>query len=123
MYKLAIVVRTDTEMRKGKMAGQVGHACTTVTVLSLTSNKPDGLKELKFTNWFFLSNQTKAVLRVTGEPALEEIAKAAEEKGLMVVRIKDAGHTQLEPGTFTCVAIGPDEESLIDSVTGHLKLL
>ena len=30
----------------------------------------------------------------------------------------DAGRTQLEPNTFTVVAIGPDKEDRIDKITG-----
>jgi peptidyl-tRNA hydrolase len=29
MYKQVIIIRTDTEMRKGKMCGQVAHAAVT----------------------------------------------------------------------------------------------
>jgi len=37
--------------------------------------------------------------------------------------IRDAGRTQLAPGTPTCCAIGPAENSRIDAVTGGLSLL
>lgn len=41
---------------------------------------------------------------------------------------RDAGLTQIEPGSYTVVAIGPDDEEKIDKITGReglfpLKLL
>lgn len=43
--------------------------------------------------------------------------------GLHTILITDAGRTQVEPGTVTCVGIGPALASKIDKVTGELKML
>ena len=37
--------------------------------------------------------------------------------------VQDAGRTEVEPGTKTVLAIGPDLNSKIDEITGKLKLL
>ena len=37
--------------------------------------------------------------------------------------VTDAGHTQIAPGTITCLSIGPAPEENIDKITGDLKLL
>jgi len=37
--------------------------------------------------------------------------------------INDRGLTQLEPGTATCVGVGPGPDDRIDGITGKLKLL
>eukprot|EP00434_Breviolum_minutum_P041405 symbB.v1.2.036829.t1/scaffold5292.1/size28769/2 len=37
--------------------------------------------------------------------------------------IQDAGHTEVEPGTTTVLAIGPAGGKQLDEVTGHLKTL
>jgi PTH2 family peptidyl-tRNA hydrolase len=44
--------------------------------------------------------------------------------GLQVHLITDSGKTEFHgQPTRTCLAIGPDESSKIDAVTGHLELL
>ena len=47
----------------------------------------------------------------------------ADKEKLVNALIKDAGKTQVESGTITCLAIGPDEEKKIDKITGNLKIL
>ena len=36
--------------------------------------------------------------------------------------VRDAGRTQLEPGTVTALAVGPAEDDAVDAVTGDLSL-
>jgi peptidyl-tRNA hydrolase, PTH2 family len=67
---------------------------------------------------------TKICVRVDSESELLEIARKAEDAGLTVHVITDAGHTEFGGvPTKTCLAIGPDEDEKIDAITGHLKLL
>jgi PTH2 family peptidyl-tRNA hydrolase len=48
----------------------------------------------------------------------------AIELGLEVHLITDSGRNEFHgQPTRTCLAIGPDEASKIDQVTGHLELL
>ena len=61
--------------------------------------------------------------KVNSEQELIEIYNKARSEGLPCSIIRDAGHTQLEPGTLTAVAIGPERDEKIDKITGHLKLL
>lgn len=122
MYKQVMVIRTDTDMRKGKMCGQVAHASVSAAYQTICEDLMSNRNGL-FSQWFETDNQTKVVCKVSSEAELEEVAKAAESAGLVVSRIRDAGHTQLEPGTFTCIGIGPDKDQRIDAITGNLKLL
>jgi len=50
------------------------------------------------------------------------LAEAARVKGLPNAIIRDAGHTQLDSGTATTVAVGPGDAEQVDDVTGHLSL-
>lgn len=112
-YKQVILVRDDLKLTKGKMAAQVAHASTEAL---LRSHKDDVSK------WRG-TGMKKIVLKVKDKDELVKYAQAAEDAGLVSALITDAGHTQLEPGTMTCVGIGPALETKIDKVTGKLPLI
>lgn len=113
--KQVVVVRTDLGMGKGKIAGQVGHACV-LGAENVRKSHPDW-----FEQWW--NGQEKIILKVSSEKELLEVKKAAIELGLPYSEVTDAGHTQIAPGTLTCISVGPAPEDLVDKVTGHLKLL
>ncbi|MFB6221986.1 MAG: peptidyl-tRNA hydrolase Pth2 [Halolamina sp.] len=110
--KQAIVARTDLGMGTGKLAAQVAHA-------SLSAYEE--ADERTRTAWKG-EGQKKVVLKGSGESQLFELADRAERKGLPNAVIRDAGHTQLDPGTATTVAIGPGDDEVVDRVTGDLSL-
>jgi PTH2 family peptidyl-tRNA hydrolase len=113
--KQVIVVRTDLDMGKGKIAAQVGHACVLGAEHVRKSNSA------WFEQWW--EGQEKVVVKVSGIKELQEIKRHAIDLNLPWSEVSDAGHTQLAPGTTTCISIGPAPEDLIDKVTGDLKLL
>ncbi|HLI46851.1 MAG TPA: peptidyl-tRNA hydrolase Pth2 [Geobacterales bacterium] len=114
--KQAIVVRTDIKMGKGKLAAQVAHASLAAFLESMEKNRA------KVEAWLS-EGQKKIVLKAESLEKLMDLYKKAKEKGLVAVLIEDKGLTQLEPGTITCIAIGPDEDRSIDEITSKLKLL
>ena len=57
-----------------------------------------------------------------GEGAVFDLAGEADRLGLPNAVIRDAGHTQLDSGTVTAVAVGPAEDDEVDRVTGDLSL-
>ena len=46
----------------------------------------------------------------------------AKVLGVMVCPIRDAGRTQVEPGKVTVSGLGPAPKSVLDQITGGLKL-
>ncbi|WP_257298750.1 peptidyl-tRNA hydrolase Pth2 [Haloarchaeobius sp. FL176] len=110
--KQAIVARTDIGMGQGKLAAQVAHA-------SLSAYEDTDSRTRKAWKG---SGQKKVVLKGSGESELFELADRAESERLPHAIIRDAGHTQLDSGTVTALAIGPGEDEVVDRVTGHLSL-
>ena len=63
------------------------------------------------------------MVKVGGERELLELYAKAKDKRLPVAMVRDAGLTEIPPGTLTAVAIGPCPSELVDELTGGLKLL
>ena len=53
----------------------------------------------------------------------EALEARAVSAGMPTYIVHDAGRTQIPAGSQTVLAIGPAPKSLIDQITGHLKLL
>jgi PTH2 family peptidyl-tRNA hydrolase len=113
MYKQVIVVRRDLKLDKGKLAVQVAHA----SLASFKESDPESRE-----GWEEEGSK-KVVAQVDSLKDLLDLQKKARKLGLPCSLIRDAGRTQLRPGTITCLGIGPDSEEIIDKVTGKLKIL
>lgn len=110
--KQAIVARTDIGMGEGKLAAQVAHAS-----LQAYEQADQSARE----EWT-AGGQKKIVLEGESDEQLFALAEDARREGLAHAIVRDAGHTQLEPGTVTALAVGPAAEDRIDLVTGTLSL-
>lgn len=53
---------------------------------------------------------------------LLELAKRSKEMHLITSVIKDAGRTQISPGSRTVLGVGPATGKDVNEITGHLKL-
>ena len=113
--KQVVAVRTDLDMGKGKIAAQVGHACV-LGAEHVRKSHPDWFEE-----WW--GGQEKVVVKVGSMKELDKIKEDAISLDVPWSEVSDAGHTQLAPGTTTCISLGPAPENLIDKITGDLKLL
>lgn len=111
--KQAILVRSDLKMGKGKIAAQAAHAAVEA---ALKADKSD-LKAWR------AEGMAKIALKVNSKEELFKYQQMAKQAGLVTAVITDAGHTQVAPGTVTCMAIGPGPEETVDTVIKNLKLL
>ena len=99
-------------MGRGKIAAQSAHA--SVAALGKTTTAAY--------NAWVAEGMKKIVLKVGSKKELLDLFMRAK-KMLPTALIKDAGMTQIKPGTVTCIAIGPAEEIDINLLTKDMKLL
>ncbi|MCS7098023.1 MAG: peptidyl-tRNA hydrolase Pth2 [Candidatus Methanomethyliaceae archaeon] len=115
-YKQVVIVRNDIKMGKGKIAAQVAHAAL-ASYMEAIKRRPNWVEE------WLMEGQRKIILKINSLEELLEIKKRVEKEGFPNSLITDAGLTELEPGTITCLGIGPAPSEELDKIIGHLKLL
>ena len=137
--KLVLVVRTDLGMGKGnfpnfleggvrkwkangfppgKIAAQCSHATLGCYKYFLSHSPSSPLLK----RWESLG-QAKIALQVPSEDEMQMLQAQAISLGLCAQVIHDAGRTQIASGSATVLGVGPGPKSVVDKVTGHLKLL
>ncbi len=114
--KQVILIRKDLKMGAGKIAAQASHA-------SLSSYLETEKKDHMVAATWLSEGQTKIVLKINGEDEAKEIKSKLMAANIPFKAIRDAGQTQVAPGTETAIGVGPYYENLIDKITGKLKLL
>jgi PTH2 family peptidyl-tRNA hydrolase len=115
-YKQVIAVRTDLGMSRGKMAVQVAHG-------SLSASENARVSHQEVWRAWYREGQKKVAVKVSSEEELLELRRVAISHRLPHALIRDAGMTELPPGTITVLGIGPAKAEDMDKVTGTLKLL
>jgi PTH2 family peptidyl-tRNA hydrolase len=124
--KQVIVVRTDLNMRKGKMCAQVAHASMKFLVDNNEAERGDEvIVKLSPAEAMWLSGSfTKIVVGIDSEDALQDLLLKAELEGIEAHPIIDSGRTEFNGvPTMTCAAFGPCEADDLDKITGDLKLI
>jgi peptidyl-tRNA hydrolase, PTH2 family len=67
--------------------------------------------------------QAKVSVQVKSEDELLMLQAQAMSLGICAKIIHDAGRTQIASGSATVLGVGPGPKSMVDQVTGSLKLL
>lgn len=111
-HKQVIAIRKDLEMRRGKEIAQGAHASRKA------AKRCDGSV---VADWE-MDGQTKIVVGIESEEAVLDLHKSASGN-VPVALIRDRGHTEVEAGTVTAIAVGPAKSEDVDKHTGDLKLL
>ena len=100
----------------GKLAVQIAHGA--VEGFRLVLNKAP-----KVAQQWLIEGQKKIIVVVPNEEELIAKYEIAKKLGIPAVLIRDAGLTELPPGTLTVCVLGPWFSKIVDKVTGSLKLL
>ena len=124
--KQVIVMRKDLNLSKGRLVTQGAHA----SIAFLTNKMKNNLSNPEALWWVNLSQAEKEwiygtfykiCVGVDSEKELLDIGYNAIAMGILVRYIEET--TGFDKPTITCLSIGPDYSSKIDTVTKHLKLL
>jgi PTH2 family peptidyl-tRNA hydrolase len=106
----------DLNMSRGKIAVQVAHG-------SVSAAEQTRVNKQEIWRAWLREGQKKVAVKVASEEEILELRRKAVSHSLPHALIRDAGMTELPPGTLTVIGIGPAKTETIDEVTGELKLL
>lgn len=111
--KQYIVIRSDLGLSPGKIAVQAVHAAI-LSYENVTEEDKEGWTK---------EGQKTIVLKVGGKEDLLTLAEKASDLMIPFAIVKDAGLTEVPPGTITALGLGPADSSKIDEIAGDLELL
>lgn len=119
--RMALVIRQDLGMQKGKVAAQCCHAALSCFRLigcdpNRNSYNPDMVQR------WLRHGQAKITLKCPDEETMDELFAKAISLGVNASVIHDAGRTQIAAGSATVLGLGPAPKSVLDQITGELKL-
>ena len=129
--KMALVVRTDLSMTKGKIGAQCGHATIGAYRMNEKQAAQDELTEAILCRWMMSNDKLKfrrsggpfEVYQVKSEEALREVKNLASRESVPHYLTRDAGKTQIAKGTVTVCSIGPLPSDQLKRFVADLKLL
>ncbi|RYP90264.1 hypothetical protein DL770_003633 [Monosporascus sp. CRB-9-2] len=121
--KLVLVVRTDLGMTKAAQCSHATLACYKTLSRSASSSSPSASASSSLLRRWERHGQAKIAVQTKSEDEMLELMGRARSLGITAEVIQDAGRTQIDPGSLTVLGVGPAPKSLVDQVTGHLKLL
>ena len=111
---MVLIARHDLKMSAGKLAVQCSHAAVSCTMNARKTNP-------RLVERWRNAGARKICLRVDDLASLQRLAGQAQTAGLVTYLVKDAGHTEVPPGTVTVLGIGPAPRRAIDALVSELK--
>ena len=111
---MVLIARHDLKMSAGKLAVQCSHAAVSCTLNARKSHA-------RLVERWMNAGGRKICLRVDDLAAIQRLAGQAQVAGLVTYLVKDAGHTEVPPGTITVLGIGPRPRRAIDALVSDLK--
>ncbi|CAF3693897.1 unnamed protein product [Rotaria sp. Silwood1] len=115
-YKMLFIVNGSLQMSSGKMAAQVAH-CAIDLYKKLIEKRSNSL------NYWHEYGETKIVVRGKSTEELLDIeSRARTNASITTSIIEDAGRTEIESGSITCVGLFGTNKQL-NPITGHLRLM
>lgn len=110
--KQVIVLRDDLDISKGKQISQACHA----SLEAYRKADPEIASKWRTAG-------AKKIVLSADDKKLEDLYTEIKSKDIPAYLVKDAGMTEVEPGTVTALGIGPADADKIDSITGELNLV
>lgn len=103
-------------MSTGKLISQACHAAVEANELC---------KKLNHKAWRNWKDEgaKKVALEVESLDEMQTLAEKADKLGIINAVIKDAGLTEVRPGSLTALGLGPESSDILDKVTGVLPLI
>ncbi len=111
---MVLVARKDLKLSTGKLAIQCAHAAASCALMAVKNEKR------LFERWKN-NGARKICLQVEDLQSLHTVAGQAQSANLITYIVKDAGHTEIPPGTVTVLGIGPGPRRSIDAIVRDLK--
>lgn len=112
-FKQVIILRSDLGMQKGKLVAQGAHASLGAYLKADEEDRDE----------WEATGQMKVAVKVESEKDIVMLFEQAKKMKIPACLIRDAGRTQVEPGSITALGLGPAKEQDLDKLTGQLKLL
>lgn len=119
--RMALVIRQDLSMQKGKIAAQCCHAALSCFRLIGCDPTRSSYNPEMVQRWL-RHGQAKITLKCPDKETMDELYAMAISLGVNASVIHDAGRTQIAAGSATVLGLGPAPKSVLDQITGELKL-
>ena len=105
-YIMYILINNDLNMGKGKIASQVGHVVQHIIENLLDSVSNNNKKKEKYLNYIEWKNGCKKIILKASQADLLYFLENYD-----CVPIYDAGKTQIESNSLTCVGFYPSNKN------------